>query len=290
MTKHWIRLPTLLLALAPLASGQGVAQAPTVDQDPSASHGPGDVVYLGLNALVGGLTAGLWQELSDGSFGDAFAGGALGGGVSYAGKRVAAETFAGAGFLGREVAAVGASIVRNASDARPLLDSLRLPVGPLRVYVSPRDPGRFRLEADVHNLYRTAQGLADDDLRLDLGESLSSGLPVFRSDRALRDTRGRAVLGVAVGGAVFLSPVEGAAAERTLAHERSHVLQDDFLYHAWLRPLEDRFARTLPHDGFVNQVDYDVLLAGLRWAGRTVGPGEPFLAPFQAEAEFLEHR
>src|SRR5688572_16046106 len=82
----------------------------------------GDVTFLGANALTSGLSAGLLQRLRGGSFRDGLARGALGGSVKYAGMRVSAQRFDGAGLLGRHVAATGTSMVRNASDARPTFD------------------------------------------------------------------------------------------------------------------------------------------------------------------------
>ena len=206
----------------------------------------------------------------------------------YAGKRLATESFPGAGFLGRQLASAGTSIVRNVSDARAPLDSLRLAFGPLRVHVSPRDPARPRLEADVHELYWTAHGLAAGQHTLDVGESLSSGTAVFRSDRRLFDGDDRPIRGEVLGGAVFLGPLDGAAARRTLAHERGHVLQLDFVDHAWFRPLEDHLARRLPRQGLMDRVDYDVLFMGLQWGTSAVGWRDLLHAPLEAEGEFLE--
>lgn len=84
--------------------------------------------------MLGGLTAGIVQRLRGGSFSDGFARGAVGGAVAYAGRRIAAERFDGAGLLGRQVGAVGASVVRNASERRPSLERLFFPAGPLHVY------------------------------------------------------------------------------------------------------------------------------------------------------------
>lgn len=280
----------LLLVLLPLAAGQVTAQELGDHDGARASHDLGEAAVLGVNALVGGLTAGLWQELSGGSFDDGFAAGALGGSVAYAGKRVASETFAGAGFLGRQVAATGTSIVRNASDGRGLLDRIQLPVGPLRVYLSPRDLARPRLEVNLHELYWTSYGLADGRLALDAGESLSSGTAVFRSDRPLLDADDRVLRGAAVGGTVFLGPLDGQVAKRTLAHERSHVLQLDFVHHAWFGPLEDHLARKLPGQGLVDRVDYDVVFSGLQWSASALGWNDFLNAPLEAEAEFFESR
>ena len=98
-----------LSAAAPLH-----AQAPRSD-DWSAPQWVGDVTFLGLNALTSGLSAGLLQVVRGESFTDGFARGALGGSVHYAGMRISAQRFDGAGLLGRQVSAAGISMVRNAS-------------------------------------------------------------------------------------------------------------------------------------------------------------------------------
>lgn len=277
-----------LLLLAPAASAPAGAQALPNHSDSWASHRAGDAAFMAINALVGGVTAGLWQALSDGSFADGFAGGALGGGVAYVGKRLAAETFAGAGFLGRDVAAVGSSIVRNAAEARPLLDSLALPVGPLRLHLSPGRLSPPRVEVDLAELYWTGYGLAEDRLTLQVEESVSSGMPVFRADRPLLGPDGQTALGAAPAGVVFVGPLSGGAADRTLAHERAHALQLDFVHHAWFRPLEEHLARQLPAGGLADRVEYDLTMPVLLWIGSELGWGDPFVAPIEAEAEFLE--
>lgn len=96
-----------------------------------------DLNFLSANALLGGITAGIVSHLRHGSFSTGFTRGALGGAVAYGGKRTAAAGFAGAGFLGRQLGAVGGSITRNAALDIGLLDTLILPVGPLRIFVDP---------------------------------------------------------------------------------------------------------------------------------------------------------
>lgn len=279
----------LLLVLVQAAATPAAAQGTHHGGHVGAS-GSDDVTLLGVNALIGGVTAGLWQELSGGSFEDGFVGGALGGSVQYAGKRLAAESFFGAGFLGRQVAATGASIVRNVSDARAPLDSLLLAVGPLRLYVSPEELFRPRLEADLHELFWTTHGLADGQYSLDLGASLSSGAAVFWSDRQIYDARDRRLRGATVGGAIFLGPLDAETARGTLAHERAHVLQLDFLYHAWFRPLEDRLAKRLPGRGLVDRLDYDALFIGLQSGTYALGWPGRLTAPLEVEAGFLGNR
>lgn len=256
-----------------------------------ASPGVGEAAFLGLNALLGGVTAGLFRALDGGSFEDGFAKGALGGGIVYAGKRVAAESFPAAGLLGREVAAVGNSVVRNASVGRPLLDRLMFPVGPLHLYVSPGDPSPLGLQVDVQDVYWIVYGLAESRLALDAGASLSSGAPVFRSSRRLLDPDEELIEGAAAGGVIFLGPGLGPAREdELLAHERAHVIQHDFGSRAWTIPAEDWLADHLPADAFRSRLDYDIASVAVRWSTAWIFDRDPFHGPMQAEANFLEDR
>ncbi|MGD8278301.1 MAG: hypothetical protein PVH00_09765 [Gemmatimonadota bacterium] len=196
----------------------------------SSPRWAGEFAALSANGLLGGLTAGLTQRFRGGSFQDGFMRGLLGGAVSWAGKRVAAERFDGAGLIGRQVSAAGASLVRNASEARPLLDRLMLPVGPVWLEFGGPDR-RVHARLDVAAMAWTVYAVAEPELELDRGRSLSSGAFVFRTRGKLLRPRGNdEVAGTAYGGVVFLAdvPAYGAAfAERAFAHERIHVLQED---------------------------------------------------------------
>lgn len=281
----------LLIWWLPAAAAPRPAGAQTAPETAGRDSGAlGEAAVLSVNAVVGGLTAGLWRELAGGSFEEGLAGGMLGGSVAYAGKRVAAGSFPGAGFLGRDLAAAGASIVRNVADGRPLLDSLSLPAGPVRLYLSPGEAALPRVELEVSDLYWTAYGLAEGRLELDLERSLSSGAPVFRSDRSLLDSDGRRVHGAAAAGVIFLSPTDEDQLRETLGHERVHVLQSDFAHQAWFRPLEASLARRLPRGGWHQRLDYDVLFPGLRWTLGLFGSGPGFDDPFEAEAQLLGSR
>lgn len=198
----------------------------------------GEFAALSANGLLGGLTAGVTQKLRGGSFQDGFLHGLLGGGVSWAGKRVAAERFDGAGLLGREVSAAGASLVRNAGNARPLLDRLWLPVGPLWLEVGAGRGVRARL--DVAAAAWILYAVAEPELELDGGASLSSGAFLFRTHGKLLRTHGNDdAAGTANGGVIFLAniPAYGDAfSERAAAHERIHVLQEDQLAIQWTDP------------------------------------------------------
>ena len=211
----------------------------------------GQFAVLSINALFGGLTAGVFQELRGGSFKDGFTRGALGGTFAYAGKRIAADRFAGAGFLGREVAAVGASVIRNASEGQPTFARLALPLGPVRLNVFRTNGLRIEPSLDLVAAIWVAWGIAEPDLEFDAGETLSAGTPVFRTNNKLivyqadRQHAG----GFAAAGIVMQSyiPAWGKPRlERILAHERVHVEQEDQLYLTLIEPLENWLIGKLP--------------------------------------------
>jgi hypothetical protein len=210
----------------------------------------GEFATLSANAVIGGLTAGFVQEFRGGSFRDGFMHGIVGGAIVYAGKRVAAESFTGAGAIGRTVAASGASAVRNAGAGEPLFDRLTLPAGPLWFDVSTRTK-RVRARVDAATLAWLLYGIAEPELAFDAGESLSSLMPVFHTDGKLLQFGSDSVhaAGVTNAGVYFVADVPAYGpnvARRNAAHERIHVLQTDQFAIQWTDPAAQWLAGRLP--------------------------------------------
>lgn len=201
----------------------------------------GEFASLSANGLIGALTGGLSQHLGGGSFRDGFVEGALGGSIVYAGKRTAAESFAGAGFLGRSMAAVGASSVRNVSRGDPLFSRLTLPLGPLWVeFDTPTRELSARL--DPVALGWMAYGISEPELELDWGATFSNGAPVFKTHNKVLKLGGDTihVAGVTNAGIVYSADVPAYGpghARRHRAHEQVHVIQEDQLAIMWTDPL-----------------------------------------------------
>lgn len=237
----------LVLATAPRVN----AQAPCASRScPPARSGPGlsdetrgRLLSLGVNVALGGLTAAIRQWRNDGSFLDGLWRGAAGGAGTYAGKVVVTRTFPGAGVLGRSVAAVGASVTRNASEGNPSFDRLVLPLGPVRFHWYPA-AGDLHASIDVLGAasilgtYIVRIGAA-----LDVTRTLHSGTPVFLAQDWERDWGWRARH---VGGTIILrgdasdDADHDALMARALGHERVHLLQYDQAYILWSEPLERR--------------------------------------------------
>ena len=218
----------------------------------SAPRWAGQLTALSANALVGALTAGVWQELRGGSFKDGFTRGALGGSFAYTGKRIAARQFDGAGLLGREIAAVGASVVRNAAEARPTFESIVLAIGPVRLHLRPSEKRVSHASLDLVATGWIIWGLTESELRLDVDESLSAGTAVFRTDNKLIIYRLNrfAAGGFTPAGVVLQSYVPAwgqPLIRRVLAHERVHVLQEDYVYHTTVASAESWLLHKLPH-------------------------------------------
>lgn len=248
-----------------------------------------DLNFASVNAIIGGLTAGIASEFRGGSFREAFTGGALGGGVAYVGKRVAAARFDGAGLLGRQVGAVGASITRNASTSSGLLDSLVVPLGPVRATISPASWSRPTLRLDAHDAYWLLYGLAEDRLTLDVGRSLSAGTPVFLTD-ALLGSGDDWANGRFEGGTIVMTEHSRADLGDVFAHERVHAIQFDFLKHSIGYPLEDWLRGALGLGGAGGLTHVLAGLGHLPVSFLLVGPWSRDARLLEVEADFLEAR
>ena len=223
-------------AVAALAAALPAASTAQVirHRPPAPERWADDVAVLGANAVIGGAAAAVTAWIGGRDVGDAFLAGAFGGGVAYAGKRVAVQEFDGAGLLGRQLSAVGGSVMANGARGAGWLDEVWLPLGPLWVRATPGDGSRMRLDASEVGLL--AWAASQDALELDTGASLSNGAFVFRSPDHYIRLDDRTVGGFAATGVMVLGP-SSLAPNELRRHELVHVLQQDLLIAAG-RPLE----------------------------------------------------
>lgn len=195
-----------------------------------------------INVALGGLTAGGLRILRGGSLREGLESGlagAAGGALVYAGKRVAVQHWDGAGFVGREIAAVGSSVVWNASAGRGPVDRLVLPVGPVRLYLATTEGFRVTPKLDLSSTVAIA--VASLNGGIDWDRSLSAGAPVFYRSvpYAGEQVRGQHAAGVIT----YRDPLgrdefwEGNL--RTLGHEQVHVIQRDQSFLFWSEPAEE---------------------------------------------------
>lgn len=288
MTGRIAAAAVLLAVLSP-----PTAAAQTGPRHPSDSGG--DLGYLAANALVGGLSAGFVAWLRGEDFTDALGWGTLGGAASYAGKWIVAEDFDGAGFLGRQVAAVGHSVIESAGRGDGPLEELWLPLGPVRVR-APFGGASWDVQLDVTDAAVVLYALASSDLDFDAGLSLRQGTPVFISRGHDLFDEGYDADGVALSGAVFLSgdlgPRTGLRFRSALVHETVHVLQHDFADVAWSYPFEMWVRRELlPEWGHDDSVQLGVFVGAIYWiSDEWWGEDAPLSRLIEREAHFLDGR
>jgi hypothetical protein len=281
-----------VLALAVLTAGAGPVRAQSVTDDGWTSpRWMGDAALLSINALVSGATAGALQHFRGESFGDGFVRGALGGSVHYAGMRVASQRFDGAGLVGRQVSAAGISMVRNASDGRPLLQQMFVPLGPLHLYVDLTDGISVRPKVNVSGFTVLLSAMAEPALDWDAGATLSAGAPVFRvSDRSLIGENGP-VDGYVRFGSIFVSDMRASQLPHVLAHERAHVLQGDWMFLAWSDPMESWILKRVPLGSTLYRyADINMLAAWMRGGAYVLFDVEYGDRLHEIEAEFLAGR
>jgi hypothetical protein len=289
-------LLVLALAAAAVRSDEVQAQVPvdpilsdTIIFNVRAPRWAEHVSIAASNIVIGGLTAGIFQELRGGSFKDGFARGALGGVFTYTGKRITAQRFAGAGFLGREVAAVGSSIIRNAGAAQPMFSLLDLPVGFIRVQYRPATR-RITASLDLNTAYWTAYGIAEPELHLDVDETLSAGAFVFRTkNKIIASNEFTPHAGGTFAGMVMQSNVPAFGQpllSRVLGHERVHVSQHDQIYTTLLAPGERWLFSKTPAGARIDRVvDLNFSTELLVFLNRLFP--DHWNRPWEAEANYL---
>ncbi len=245
----WARIVCVAVLLTVHAAE---AAAQTRVDDPRDTPGwVGEFTVLGFNAVLGGLTAGIRRHVSGGSFEEGFTRGFMGGSVVYAGKRIAAEGFPGAGLAGRGVAGAGGSMVRNASEGRPALGRIVLPFGPARLHLDRTDGLDARVKLDLNAIVMAGYAAARSDLELDFSSSLSAGAPVFRAEGFMFGTDADSIhaSGRVSEGVIFLSELPWRTDEeaaRVFAHERIHVLQRDQVFATLADPLTAALVDRVP--------------------------------------------
>jgi len=223
----------------------------------TASH----LTLAAVNIALGGVTAGTTLAIRGASFREVLSGlaqGAAGGAAVYGGKALVGadvgRIYDGpVAFTGRAVAAAGASVTRNAGAGIGPLDHIVLPVGPTRLHVRRTEPPGQRVHMSVDLVAIAGLGamvLTYDDLRLDVGSTLWSGAPTFRTTSAPRETwRGQHLAGAIVVRQSTFDHTGGSlwtGEERvTLAHERVHLIQYDQAFIQWSDPVERALLRAL---------------------------------------------
>lgn len=250
-----------------------------------------DLVVLGINALLGGATAGIARELNDGAFLEGLGGGAAGGAAVYVGKRLNTMKVDEAGLVGRMIGAVGTSMIRNSAAARPVLERIIVPVGPVSLYLTFAEEGtRVAPKLHLGRAIYLGRLIVDDDFVIDWSETASAGAPVFRGRGvAVRYGSDEEAGGVELLGAIAVSDrsvVNYPDEHALLSHERVHVVQDDFITIGWTDPVEDWLLGHIPFGDTIGRyVDTGVVYLGFAYTGVVLIPYED--RPWEIEADYL---
>jgi hypothetical protein len=192
---------------------------------------------LGANALIGALSSGLTAVFRGEDVRGAALSGAFGGSLSYLGKKVVATRKDGSGLAGRAIASIGHSAIVNGGNGKRPFARYWIPFGPL-VLSSHPTPEEGRVQVNLRTAVMLVYAVLAPELVFDTRRSLLQGAPVFVADGSQIYSSGRRANGVEISTVVLLSGVGVEDPRRTLAHETIHVIQSDFLFQAWSRPVE----------------------------------------------------
>lgn len=242
---------------------------------------------LVLNSAAGATIGGVVQKLRGGSFVHGFTRGAVGGAAVYAGKRYSVEHHFGAGLIGREVGAVGSSIIRNAAAGRGMFTRMMLPFGPLHFYLNPDTTSRFTVKVDFLTTAVTTLALLSGEAEIDYRASLSSGAVVIRQTDAYLGVPGEdgCTSAYTIGGVIMASDlsVSRHPSEPILPHERVHILQGDQYFTLVSDPAELWMAKRFPGGKVMKRyVDFNLLLPLM--IVPTLMIKEPLDRPWEREA------
>jgi hypothetical protein len=207
-----------------------------------------------INAGIGAVTAGVSSVVRGGPFWRAFAAGAAGGGLVYLGKRtMISRRTASAGFVGRQIEAVGSSMVENASMKKPPFARLVLPLGPLRLNIKARDSVNIRLKFDLAATFVAIYAATRQHSHFDISETFRSGAPVFVQSRTATGPvwQGWHSAGII---RVLYDPdlartypaIQDQRTRDAISHELVHVAQYDFSFIAWTETAESALLHHIP--------------------------------------------
>ncbi len=223
------RCGAFALALALIPAIPNPAQPQNLDEKVSR------IKLLGVNAAIGGITAGVSQAARGRSFWKGMLNGSAGGATVYFGKCLIGQKTTAGDWFGRGTVMLGSSAVANASAGRPILQQLVAPLGPVRLYRDNKT-GRQRIKLDFSTTVVALYLATRRGTSFQRGMSLEHGALVFRDASKQRDTE--------AAGVVILG--DPAFPERAFAHELTHVAQQDYVATAWEDPLEEWLFRRLP--------------------------------------------
>lgn len=234
-------------------TGAGTAPPPPLPSPRWEGH----AIALGANIALGAITAGVTRAIKGEPFWSAIGKGGAGAGIAYLGKYVATQDFTGAKLLGRQTAALGASVTYNAVTGRGIFETLTFPLGPVRIH---RTPEGSRVTIDL----LTAAGIFYAYTRpggmIDLPRTVATGTIVVLADSIRRGEGGAGVVGRTVGGVIIYRTgheISEEMEEAILRHEMVHVLQHDYAGITIGSPFEGWLIGKMPEDVAERLRDFD---------------------------------
>src|SRR5690606_40946686 len=115
--------------------------------------------------------------------------------IAYVGKALATSDLSEAGFIGRQIGAVGASLTRDAVEGHEPFQRFILPLSIARLHVDAGAGQRVRVRADLVAIIASLSAIAGGG-DLDFKRSLSKGTPVFHVTRSDPEWYGVQLAGV----------------------------------------------------------------------------------------------
>ncbi len=222
----------------------------------------GSPAVLGVNAAIGGLTAGTWQALAGKSFWRGFVRGAAGGVAVFAGKRIIAEGSPVAWWAGRQLAAIGSSEIANAAEGRVPFQKITLPIGPVRLHLNPRAKLVPSASLDLTSTVAAIIVGTRSGNRFAIQESLATGSIVFLAPEVSNAIGGNVASVMTVSELApdgDFPPLENK--RDIMSHELIHSAQYDFVLTAWGDAAQAAIVRKLHLSGRITRyVDFNVLL------------------------------
>jgi len=214
-------------AVAAMVSMPAVARA-QIDRDPSAH-----ARYLALNVVIGATASTARAIVSGAPIRVALAKGVIGGSLMSGGLELIGTQSRGLRFAGLQLAAIGASVARNADSRIPLLSDVTLPLYPFYVRVRPSATTPITARVSIFSAARLASAMTGGDrARVDWAETFATGAPILRSARWRLPSSScphpcEGAFAQHNAGVVVYSASAGTDydLDRTLAHESVHLAQ-----------------------------------------------------------------
>lgn len=228
-----MRLPTRrVVLLLPLVAALVVPARALSAQELQRDRGA-HARYLALNVAIGATAAVARAAAAGAPLVPALKRGLIGGSLMSGGLELVGMESTRTRLAGLQLAALGASVSRNADADAPLFSDLTLPVYPFYVRIRPGSPRPVTARLSLMSAVRLTSVLSRSDRpRVDWGATVATGVPVLRSPhwRLRSESCPPPCQGSFAqhnAGIIIYSASAGTDFDlrRTLAHETMHVAQ-----------------------------------------------------------------